>query len=186
MNCILPWARPRPAVVLMLLLTLVHQTTSSNVALQQLDELEDDKGKNVAKQPQSQLRNKPRQAKVEVEAKEDKALTSTLQAHAQFFEGDKDFFEFESEQELQMTKRDLSIFDATEETANVEFESTPVIVGDGVYCNDTLDECNLDVDLDKDCEWVVDEETEALVCFRQMSMMPIPSITRTIHRSTLM
>ena len=161
MNCILPRARARPVDMLMLLLILVHQTASasaSNVALQRLEE---DKDGNVVKE--SQLRKKPRLVKAEVEEMEDKAFSSSaFQAHAQYFEGDKDFFEFESEQEVQMTKRDLSIFDVAEETANVE--SIPVFTSDGVYCNDTAEECDLDIDLGR-CDWFVNEETEALTCF---------------------
>ena len=158
-NCILPRAR-RPAVALMLLLTLVHQTTSSNVALQQLEE----DGYVVQG---SQLRKKPRQVMVEVEEKEkeDKAASSsTFQSHAQYLEGDKDFFEFESQQEVQLTKRNLSIFDAAEETDNNETAPIVVVVSEDVDCDATTDEneCNLDYD---DCEWFVDEVTGVLMCF---------------------
>ena len=123
---------------------------------------------------ESQLRKKPRQIKVEVEEKEDKAsfsLTATLQAHAQSFEGDEDFFELEQEQGVQKAKRNLStIFGpttTTEETTDIETETAPkvVVVGEGVDCsNNTVDECDLDLDLE-DCEFFEDEETEALMCF---------------------
>ena len=163
MNCILPRARARPVDMLMLLLILVHQTASASASNVALHRLEEDKDGNVVKE--SQLRKKLRQVKVEVDAKEDKdtssSLTSNLQAHAQFFEGGKDFFEFESEQEHEgkMTKRNLSIFGDTEETGNVNID--PIIL---VGCNDTADECDLDLDLD-DCNFLEDEETGALMCY---------------------
>jgi hypothetical protein len=152
--------------MLTLLLILVHQTASAsagNDALH-LQGLEEDKDGNVVKE--SHLRKEPR--KVKVDAKEDKSSsTSTLQSHDQFIEGDKDFFFdfYASEQEAPMVKRNLSIVNATEETANVD--STPVIIVD---CNNTdtelADECDLDVDVDLGrCDWFVDDETKALTCF---------------------
>ena len=154
MNCILPRARP-VGIIFVLLLIMLNQTTSSNAALQQLEEDEDG---NVMKE--SQLRKKPRQVKVEVEEKqEDEASSSsTFQAHDQYSEGDKDSFQFESQQELQLTKRNLSIFDTAEETDNDE--STPVIVGADVNCNDTVAECDIDLE---DCVYYVVDD--GLVCY---------------------